>query len=135
MSKGPGRLSGAEGVLWHAEWIVLGPEIRPVRLWQRLMEQPEVESLIVHIIVSTSHVSATFSALDDVEAVADAIGHTFDAILTTSDPVRTVDFDDFDELQSKWRRGIETLPSRVQIDTALALMDPYNPDAFAIFGA
>ena len=131
----PNHLSGFEGVLWHANWIVTGPEIRPVELWQRLMQQPKVESLIVHLIIDLGHVSVTFSALDDVQLVADAIGHTFDAILTTSAPFRTVDFKDFEDAMSKWKRGVEKLPSRVQIDTPIALMDPYNPDAFAIFAA
>jgi hypothetical protein len=130
-----GALSGCEGVLWHADWIVTGPELRPVRLWNEIANVRSVERPLIHLILDSSHVSATFSALEEPTVVADAIGRIFDAILVTSDPYRTVDIENLEASRAQWRRGTERLPTRVQIDTPLTLTDFFDEFDFSIFGA
>jgi hypothetical protein len=68
--------------------------------------------------------------------VADAIGHVFDAIIVASRRFKALDpqepaKDWFDFLRS----DAEALPAKVQSGSALALFDPYRPEAFTIFAA
>jgi hypothetical protein len=127
-------ITGTTGVLWHADWILGMEEIRPSDLWKELNEG--VRELLVHLLIDGSAVTATFAAIDDPNAVADAIGHVFDAIIVASRRFKALDpqepaKDWFDFLRS----DAETLPAKVQSGSALALFDPYQPEAFTIFAA
>jgi hypothetical protein len=128
------QLSGAEGVLWHARWIVRGREVRPLELWRRIAQRPEVAERIIFLELHRFSVTATFSALESVGDVTDAITHVFSGILVTSslDRGRSPDFTEDEKL---WKRETERLPGRVQIDSALALAEPDGSVALNIFGA
>ena len=127
-------ITGTPGVLWHTDWILGAEEIRPSDLWKELNEG--VHELLVHLLIDGTAVKATFAAVDDPVAVADAIGHVFDGIIVASRRFKTLDpqepaKDWFDFL----RLDAETLPAKVQAGSSLALFDPYRPEAFTIFAA
>jgi hypothetical protein len=127
-------ITGTTGVLWHADWILGMEEIRPSDLWKELNEG--VRELLVHLLIDGSAVTATFAAIDDPNAVADAIGHVFDAIIVTSRRFKALDPQ---EPEKDWfdflRSDAETLPAKVQSGSALALFDPYQTEGFTIFAA
>lgn len=63
-------------------------------------------------------------------------GHVFDAIIVASRRFKALDpqepaKDWFDFLRS----DAEALPTKVQSGSALALFDPYRPEAFTMFAA
>jgi hypothetical protein len=89
---------------------------------------------LIYLELSSSSVTANFSALDAVDVTADAIGAVFDAILETSNRYGRMSTD-LDEEMRRWKRESAGLPSRVQVDSALTLVDPYNRDAFTLFAA
>lgn len=127
-------ITGTAGVLWHADWILESEEIWPSDLWEELSEG--VRELLVHLLIDGGAVTATFAAVDDPNAVADAIGHVFDAIIVASRRFKPLEpqepgKDRFDVLRS----DAEALPAKVQSGSALALFDPYRPEAFTIFAA
>jgi hypothetical protein len=127
------RVSGSEGVLWHATWTIGAQEVLPAELWQTLGRLRSTPELLLHLLLDMSSVTATFSALDDSGAVADAIGHIFDGILITARPMRLDE--ETEHYLRRWRRGAALLPRRVQIDTPLTLVDPFQSGALSIFGA
>lgn len=75
------ELSGKRGVLWQAQWL-LGPGLAPLEFWKEL--NPNVRDLIVHMLFDDVSVTATFAAVDESEAIADAIGHIFDTLIPVS---------------------------------------------------
>lgn len=88
------------------------------------------------MLIDGSAVTATFAAVDNPDAVADAIGHVFDGIIVASRRFKALDpqepaKDWFDFLRS----DAEKLPAKVQSGGSLALFDPYRPEAFTIFAA
>jgi hypothetical protein len=127
-------ISGTAGVLWHADWILGSEEIWPSDLWNELGD--EVRKLLVHLLIDGTAVTATFAAVDDPGAVADAIGNVFDAIIVASRRFKTLDSED---PAKDWfgflRANAESLPAKVQSGSALALFEPYRPEAFTIFAA
>lgn len=131
----PDHVSASAGVLWHASWILSGPEVLPMELWREVQRRSEVTSPLVHLLMEFGHVTATFSALEPPDIVADAIGRVFDLILTNGHPRRLHDLEDIDQYMPRWRAGTERLPRQVQIDTPLTLVDPFHPEAFSIFAA
>jgi hypothetical protein len=128
-------ISGSEGVLWHARWIVGGRDLNVAELWTEVARCAPVRELLVHLLVDMGSVTATFAAVDDPAKIADAIGDVFDDILTTSRPSTPhvpVEPEDWARL---WTRGAEHLPRRVQVNSALTLVDPLEQGVFSIFGA
>jgi hypothetical protein len=127
-------ISGTTGVLWHADWILGSEEIWPSDLWKELSE--EVRELLVHLLIDGTAVTATFAAVDDPSAVADAIGHVFDGIMAASRRFKSLDPE---EPAKDWftflRTNAESLPAKVQSGSTLALFNPDRPDAFTIFAA
>jgi hypothetical protein len=125
---------GTPGILWRADWVLGQGELWPSDLWRELSE--EVRGLLVHLLIDGTAVTATFAAVDDPGAVADAIGLVFDAIIVASRPFT---HRDSEEPGKDWfsflRKDSESLPAKVQSGTALALFEPYRPDAFTIFAA
>ncbi|MBS1870242.1 MAG: hypothetical protein JSS99_11320 [Actinobacteria bacterium] len=126
------RISGTEGVLWHAMWLVGGRDLNVVDLWNEIDRDPVVRDGVIHVLVGPGQVTATFAAVDDPSAIADAIGLIFDDILTESHDSGAGDPEQWVE---RWTHGAEKLPRRVQVATPLTLVDPYNPHAFSIFAA
>jgi hypothetical protein len=127
-------ISGTAGILWHADWILGSEEIWPSDLWKELNE--EVRGLLVHLLIDGTAVTATFAVVDDPEAVADAIGHIFDAITVASRRFKPLDPE---EPGKDWftflRTNSESLPAKAQSGTALALFEAHQPEAFTIFSA
>src|SRR5262249_47467175 len=75
------KISGSDGVLWHAVGVPGPDEAPPAELWREL--SAEVRELLVHLLFSGMTISASFAAVDDPAAVADAIGETFDRVVET----------------------------------------------------
>jgi hypothetical protein len=120
-------VNGRPGVLWHATWLLGAVEVPVADLWRRLAGAPgKVQDRIVHLLATSSSITATFAAADDADAIADAIGHVFDALLTVSRHGER-DFAAPPHIREHWRAGVGELPRRVQVDSALALFDPANP--------
>jgi hypothetical protein len=133
----PDRVSGTAGVLWKPSWILGGPHtVRPADLWRRLRDR-HANLLLIHVVVDLSQVTAAMSALNEPDDVADEIGRLFDDVLMRGRTVSIENADDIGEDYFRnWRRGVEELPRWMQADTSpLALVDPYNPDAFRFFSA
>jgi hypothetical protein len=127
-------ISGTRGLLWHAEWLLGPQDVRPADLWRGL--RSAVRELLVHLIFDGSSLRATFAAVDDTDAIADAIGHVFDDLIMTRRPMPPLEpGQSLEELGTAWRGGADDLPPKVQVASALATFDPYNPDAFSIFSA
>jgi hypothetical protein len=132
----PDRLSGREGVLWHATWILGDWEVRPLDLWEDIRAHPPLDDLIVHLLLDETRVTATFSALDDPTAIADAVGRLFETILEVGLRRRpSASFEDVERYAEERREEVADLPARVQALTPLTLIDPLNPPQFSIFGA
>jgi hypothetical protein len=129
------RIAGNDGVLWHARWIGGENDPRPVDLWREVSALPAIEPLLVHLLVDLGSVTATFSALEDPAAVADAIGQIFDQIVMTGTPLRLGPDEAAEDFMRRWRRSVDQLPRRVQVDSPLTLVDPMQPSAFSIFDA
>jgi len=129
-------ISGSEGVLWHARWVIGGRDLNVAELWTEVARCPPVCELLVHLLVDMGSVTATFAAVDDPANIADAIGDIFDDVLTTSRPsVLRVPIESPEEWANRWTRGAEHLPRRVQVNSPLTLVDPLLPGAFSIFAA
>jgi hypothetical protein len=122
-------ITGSEGFLFHANWILGGRELRLPRLWRSIEERGATARWIVHLLMPNPfHAMATFAAVDPIESVADAIGAIFDSILETSVEMQTgIDVKD------GWADAARDLPSKVQTYSPLSLFDPYHP--FSIFRA
>lgn len=122
-------ISGVEGYLWHASWILGGRELRAEPLWRSIEERQGTAQRIVHLLMpSPFQATATFAAVDPTEPVADAIGGVFDSVLETSTAMRPgLDID------HGWSEAARELPAKVQTYSPLALFDAYHPHS--IFAA
>jgi hypothetical protein len=131
---GTNRISGHEGIIWKAHWTIRGAEIRPADLWERIYEYNDTAEFLIYLELKAHSVTASFSVLDEADSIADAIGAVFDSIL------ETVDFHGSPKTTAtaaidRWLRSTEGLPARVQAENAFTLVDPYNRQAFNLFGA
>ena len=77
---------------------------------------------------------ATFAAVDDEKAIADAIGQIFDRLIPASQSLRPKP-EDFEEIWAARRAAVDQLPPKAQVNGMLARFDPYNPEALSVFGA
>lgn len=76
----------APGFFWHAAFFLRGRGIRDARVLWHDSYVKAVRPLIVHMLTDDpSQVEFTFSAVDDGDAVADAIGNVFEAVLMNSE--------------------------------------------------
>ena len=74
----------APGRLWHADFVMRGRALDPAALW-RDSAMNAVRPLLVHLLADDPwSIGLTFSAADSSEAISDAIGAAFDAVLMTS---------------------------------------------------
>jgi hypothetical protein len=127
-----GRVSGEPGFLWHVDWILDSRRISPKRLWDSLEGTPETKEQIVHLLFENPYrVSATFTSVDDPDANADAVGRLLEGVCEEGE---WFEADSLEEAAdwSAWRAEGEDLPRKVQVETTLAVFDPYNPRA--VFG-
>ncbi len=119
-------ISGREGYLWHAIFVLHSEGIEPENLWNdHYLAKPATRNRLVLLCMDTPHaVNASFAAVDDPQAVSDAIGDCFDAVINASrmswEPGSLADGLD------RWRERTAQLDARVQTNTAWALAD--DPD-------
>ncbi|EGD44000.1 hypothetical protein NBCG_01588 [Nocardioidaceae bacterium Broad-1] len=74
----------APGLLWHVEYILGSRVLNVPDLWRNLAG---VRGMIVHLVATDpQQVTFTFSGADRAEAVSNAIGVTFDAVIRSSRP-------------------------------------------------
>jgi hypothetical protein len=127
-------VSGHEGAIWHAGWIMGSREINPERLWKRLRSQ--TQNLILHLLVEGGGLTATFAASEPAAEVADAIGDVFDSLIMTSRLYQPEGgMERVDAEIEQMRRSVARLPSKVQYLSALSMFDPAEPEAFTLFAA
>ncbi|MEU5943124.1 hypothetical protein ABZ807_29070 [Micromonospora sp. NPDC047548] len=87
----PETLAQAQGILWHASFFMRRRTVDIRRLWHD-SGMVSVRPLLIHLLAEDpSHVSFTFSAADDPDAISDAIGDAFDAVLRVSQPGKAED--------------------------------------------
>jgi hypothetical protein len=131
-----GSVSGLEGLVWHAEWILGDWEVSPSALGRDIAERPATADLVVHLLLEPTRITATFSALDDPPQVADAIGVVFDSILVTGRPRERLDsLDEARHRDDGLRDEVAQLPARVQTSSPMTLVDPTRSPHPSIFGA
>jgi hypothetical protein len=127
-------ICGSEGVLWHAHWTIPGRILNIADLWTEIESEPAHRDRLIHLLFGPGRATATFAAVDDPVALADAIGHIFDQILMTRDHQHRFARTSTEEWTELWTGGAERLPRSVQVDSPLTRIDPLQP-AFSIFGA
>jgi hypothetical protein len=130
-----GPLSGQEGVLWHAQWILGDWEISPRALWRDVHDRAGVQELVVHLLFDIATVTATFSAVDAPEDIADAIGALFDGVLREGARRRGTSLDEAIHMEGVRLAEVANLPARVQANSALTIFDPLRLENPPIFGA
>jgi hypothetical protein len=125
------RITGTPGVLWYARWSIAGHELNVAELWRTVQRNGVSGKYLVHLLFDLGSVVATFAAVDDPKAIADAIGGVFDAILESIHPFRHTNAQ---EWAQRSFRGAESLPRQVQTRGPFTTVDPLNPP-FLLFGA
>lgn len=123
--------SGQPGILWHVNFY---PRLRRFdipRLWRDL--GPLTRQVLVHLLVpDIGHISATFSAVDDTDMVAIAIGNMLRSVINCSRDLRPDEITEGYEDNPLYR--LPPLDSRIQIRTALWLVDE-SMTPISLFGA
>jgi hypothetical protein len=128
------RISGSEGVIWHASWSVGEREYNVAELRKELDDK--ASELMLHLLFDSSTITATFSALDSPEQIADVIGDMFDTFIVCSRPVAPPDFDEPIEAWTERRvRGSELLPPKAQTESILILSGTVDSRQASLFGA
>lgn len=80
----PQALSGTPGLLWRVTWRFAERVVFAPRFWYDSRVR-SIHDMVVHCLQhSGDMLSLTFSAVDDPQAVADAIGHAFDGLIYAS---------------------------------------------------
>jgi hypothetical protein len=121
------RVSGQSGYLWHVDWGMDSRRISPRSLWESLEGSPQTREAIVHLLFASPYrVSATFASVDDPATSADAVGRLFEAVCEESEWFESNDLEAAMDW-SEWHAEGEDLPGKVQVETPLALFDPFNP--------
>jgi len=118
------KITGTPGVLWHARWFVAGHELNVANLWRQLLCHGETRRYVIHLLFDLGSIVATFAAVDDPQAVADAIGGVFDAILESTRPFRHIQEKEWEQRSF---RGADSLPRLVQVQSPFTAVDPYQP--------
>lgn len=118
------KIAGTPGVLWNARWSIAGHELNVADLWRQILRRGEANRYLIHLLFDLGSVVATFAAVDDPQAVADAIGGVFDAILESTRPFRHAQSEEWEQRSF---RGAGSLPRLVQAQGPFAAVDPYQP--------
>lgn len=127
------RISGRPGFIWHAQWLLGSRELRPYELWRSLPS--DTQDRLMHLLVDPFSATATFSAIDDPDGTADAIGIVFEALIPASRPGLDVTQGLDTERPESLRKEAAELPSKVEYNGPFSLFDPLNPEAFTLFSA
>lgn len=122
-----GTVSGEPGYLWHVDWAMDSRRISPRRLWESLDGAPKTQEQLVHLLFPNPYrVSATFTSVDDPDLNADAVARVFEAICEEGEWFETRDLETSMEW-TQWRAEGCDLPRKVQVESTLAVFDPWNP--------
>jgi hypothetical protein len=118
------------GQFWHADFILRGRHVDARQLW--LYDYiAEVRPLLVHMLADNPwRVGFTFAAVDDGQAVADAIGTVFEAVLlvSSSGPLS-------EEQELRWQRRVRDSPDfRLVSNTGWNIVDETTVP-ISVFGA
>ncbi|SMO84612.1 hypothetical protein SAMN06273567_105234 [Geodermatophilus aquaeductus] len=125
----PQDLADAPGLLWHADFYMRERTIDLRRLWHD-SAVADIQPLLVHLLADNPwHVGFTFTAVDDAQAVSDAVGAAFDAVLLCSG----VGLRD-DDQWTRWRHRASDLDYRVAAAGPWTTIDE-NTVPVSLFGA
>lgn len=114
----PSDLDNAAGVLWHVDFLMHERTVDARALWHDSALNA-ARPLLVHLLADSPwHVGFTFSAADDPQAISDAIGRVFDAVLLVS---RRGNIDD--EQEDRWRRRAHGVDYRVLSGSGWNIVD------------
>jgi hypothetical protein len=116
-------ISGREGYLWHAVFILRSDGIEPENLWSdHYLARPDIRNRLVFLCMDFPHaVNASFAAVDDPGAVAGAIGDCFDAVINASR--MSWEHGTLADGLRKWRERTAQLDPRIQVSSAWVLAD------------
>lgn len=113
----PANLDGAPGLLWHADFFVLGRWVDPRALWNDY-SLARVRKLAIHLVADDPHhLGFTFAAVDGADVIADAIGEAFDAVLMVAR------YGSIDEDSARWKRRVRDVDFRVLHGTGWNVVD------------
>lgn len=117
-------ISGVPGYIWHANWFFGGTRAFDIRRFWEDSHLKEARDLILFACVSVppSSLEVSFAAVDDPQAIADAIGCCFDAAVTSLRVSRTNDV-----TYDQWLKYGEGLDARVQMGTPWSLLGDGDP--------
>lgn len=109
-------ISGTPGWLWHAKFYLSGRRLRSARhLWNDLTLDGAVDDLTVLVISTSPHdFEVIFAAVDDADAIGDAIGRIFDAIAIESRPNTAESLEQAREANAEWAEELLRLDWRVR---------------------
>ena len=112
-------ISGTKGYLWHAQWYFRGDRFLDLRaFWNDGFLQISREPILFVCASDSSSLEISFSALEDPDVVADAIGDCFDAALTGLRYGRDIDND-----YASWTKLYADLDPRVQAGGPWSIVD------------
>ncbi|WP_330355382.1 Swt1 family HEPN domain-containing protein [Streptomyces chartreusis] len=119
----PDDFDGAKGILWHAAFYLRERTVDLHAIWNELRG---IHPLLVHVLATDPHqVQFTFSSVDDSDAISDAIGFCFDALIycsrRRSDLPGIVDMDDHAFMD--WRAGVNSIDYRVMSGSGWSFVD------------
>ena len=82
----PDNRAGAPGLLWHAGFFMRNRHVDVSDFWHTA-SFAAARPLVLHLVADDpSHISLTFAAADDDQAVAEAIGDALETLLSVSHP-------------------------------------------------
>ena len=114
----PDSLANASGILWHVGFFMRNRSVDVSDFWHA-SSFVVARSLVLHLVADDpSHVSLTFAAADDDQAIADAIGEALETFLSVS----RHGYLDEDE-ERRWRRRALRTDYRVIHATGWNIID------------
>lgn len=123
-------ISGKQGYVWHARWHFRGDRWLDLReFWSTNFPQAERDAILLVCSSNSSSIEVSFSALEDADLVADAIGSCFDAILMGLRRNRSMLTD-----QLLWGKSYADLDPRVDAGGLWSIVDA-STTPITVFGA
>ena len=122
-------ISGVEGYIWHATWVLASSYLNLRDFWADSYLDNHRDLIMFVCSNDPVSVEVSFAALDDPSAVADAIGNCFDALILNSHRGEVPD-----RLWRRWAEVNVDLDPRVQVVTPWSVIDDTTTPV-TIFGA
>lgn len=111
-------VSGTQGYLWHARWIISEGVVDLSRFWEDGYLDSARDFIVYVCSASPGDLAVSFSAVDDPARISDAIGNCFDGLLVCHSHMA-----DFEELYETWSQRYADLDPRVQVGTDWSILD------------